>query len=198
MRLITLITLALLLTACSSYPLGMSKKSWEALTPEQQLDAAKKQAEIDEEKAARLAEQRRLQAEAEAKYLAEMAEKRANAKPGDIVQCVLQPIEVYRGKKWVSAKPVSFDLVVGEVASARLSEKDGYYSTELFATFNQQRFIACEHKYDLDTGRNCLEVAGTLRQFDQGIQRKFNLHERMRGVVYCDNGTLDNRKYRRH
>lgn len=49
---------ALLLSACASYPLGMSEAQWLALTPEQQYDAQLKQAELDRQREARrLAEQ---------------------------------------------------------------------------------------------------------------------------------------------
>ncbi len=73
-RLIILALLATTLVACAHFPLGMSEAEWNRLSTEQQLDARKEQAALDQERAlarekarqereAREAEQERLQYE---------------------------------------------------------------------------------------------------------------------------------------
>lgn len=73
-RLIILLVLGLLLVGCARYPLGMTEDEWNRLSTEQQLEARKEQAKLDQERAitrekarlereAREAEQARLQEE---------------------------------------------------------------------------------------------------------------------------------------
>lgn len=91
---------ALLLTACISYPLGMSEAQWLALTPEQQYDAQLKQAELDRQREARRLAEQQAREQALKEQQAQLELARENAKYGERVQCVLQNSELYFNKKW--------------------------------------------------------------------------------------------------
>jgi len=54
-----LLGLLLLVAACAHYPLNMSEAEWNRLNPEQQLEARKQQATIDQERAELRAQERR-------------------------------------------------------------------------------------------------------------------------------------------
>ena len=59
---LALASLALLLAACQSNPLGMSDEEWARLTPEQQMQARMKQADVNQANADRRAAGRRRRA----------------------------------------------------------------------------------------------------------------------------------------
>ncbi|EIF8946683.1 hypothetical protein LF048_000270 [Vibrio cholerae] len=130
---------ALLLSACASYPLGMSEAQWLALTPEQQYDAQLKQAELDRQREARrLAEQQALK---EQQAQLELASE--NAKYGERVQCVLQNSELYFNKKWRASEPLALDLLANQPAQAvKQSTADGRYGFNLYAQFDGQ-ILSC-------------------------------------------------------
>ncbi len=73
---------ALLLTACTSYPLGMSEEQWLALTPEQQYDAQLKQAELDRQREARRLAEQQAREQALKEQQAQLELARENAKYG--------------------------------------------------------------------------------------------------------------------
>ncbi|ELL1563293.1 TPA: hypothetical protein PX804_001238 [Vibrio cholerae] len=96
---------ALLLSACASYPLGMSEAQWLALTPEQQYDAQLKQAELDRQREARRLAEQQAREQALKEQQAQLELVRENAKYGERVQCVLQNSELYFNKNGVQASP---------------------------------------------------------------------------------------------
>ncbi|MGL6355733.1 hypothetical protein ACSZMT_18810 [Aeromonas veronii] len=96
---------ALLLTACASYPLGMSEAQWLALSPEQQYDAQLKQAELDRQREARRLAEQQAREQALKEQQAQLELARENAKYGERVQCVLQNSELYFNKNGERASP---------------------------------------------------------------------------------------------
>lgn len=109
---------ALLLSACASYPLGMSEAQWLALTPEQQYDAQIKQAELDRQREARRLAEQQAREQALKEQQAQLALARNNANYGERVQCVLQNSELYINKKWRASEPLALDLLAKQPAQA--------------------------------------------------------------------------------
>lgn len=120
-RLFSLITFGLCLivfVGCATYPMGLSKEEWNALSLEQQADLRAEQFRINEA--------RRIQREAEARERAErqaaieharqerIQELRENARFGDIVTVVLRGGSMNFDGRRYACEPQAFDLVKGE------------------------------------------------------------------------------------
>jgi len=90
-----LISLMVVLTACATYyPLGMSEAEWKRLTPEQQMSARMKQADLNQANAERRAEQaaarRQKFAALEAAERRRIEELYRSARYGDVLECVVE------------------------------------------------------------------------------------------------------------
>ncbi|EKF9985861.1 hypothetical protein O1D80_003343 [Vibrio cholerae] len=130
---------ALLLSACASYPLGMSEAQWLALTPEQQYDAQLKQAELDRQREARRLAEQQAREQALKEQQAQLELARENAKYGERVQCVLQNSELY----FSASEPLALDLLANQPAQAvKQSTADGRYGFNLYAQFDGQ-ILSC-------------------------------------------------------
>jgi outer membrane murein-binding lipoprotein Lpp len=112
------VLLSALILGCATYPLGLSREQWDALSPEQQAEYQAKQYQIDAERRARAEEARQQAAEREAERVRLEAERLrqayANAQYRDIVTVSVQGgFLSYAGKNY-PYEPAAFDLIKGE------------------------------------------------------------------------------------
>ncbi|RUO26519.1 hypothetical protein CWE09_07375 [Aliidiomarina minuta] len=171
-----------MLTACASYPLGMSEDEWESLTSEQQLQARSRQAELDQAERERRAEAARLAAQREQEERAAYEERLQNAAYGEVLQCVVRDAEGYLAGSWRPAAPAGFTLLRNHPTNVRFTEEgrptrgiDGQ------ATFDGGSVSLCR------PNRNeCGTLAGTQNQFRQGVQQVIDIPRLVRGTLYCD------------
>ena len=174
---------ALLLSGCmSSYPLGMSKEEWVRLSPDQQLDARSRQAEMDQAERVRRAEAARLAAEQQRLEQQAREERLRNAAPGDLVQCVLDDAEGYFAGDWRTVTPTGFTLVRGYSEAITLSEQDrSSRQVQVHASFDGTQVELCRpHRND------CTRLAATQNQLQRGVSRPIQLDRVLRGHMYCD------------
>lgn len=178
---------ALWLTGCSLHPLGIDDDEWAVMTREEQLRAYEKQAELDKVRVEAQARERAAQAEAEARKYEAMAYMRQNAHYGDIVQCVLDPVDMRFSSDWKPAKPQAFDLVRGEQLLLQMQDWKERYSWEASASFAESGLAVelCRnsaYRY----GDDCTRVLGTSRDFHRGIRKTFEIDQYMKGTLRCD------------
>ncbi|TVP88206.1 MAG: hypothetical protein EA348_11290 [Pseudomonadaceae bacterium] len=166
----------------SSYPLGLSEEEWVRLSPEQQLDARSRQAEIDQAERARRAEAARLAAEQQRLEQQAREERLRNAAPGDLVQCVLDDAEGYFAGDWRTASPVGFSLVLGYREVIAVAEQDRSSRQVLaHASFDGAQIELCRpHRNE------CARLAATQNQLQRGVSRHVQLDRVLRGRLYCD------------
>lgn len=179
---ISMLLLAVAVTmvaGCSFNPLGMSDAEWESLTPTQQFEARKIQAERDEAARVRYAEQ-------EAQEVAEQAQLdalRRNAPFGDVVQCTITDAKAYFYKdKWRPAQPVSIEMYRGESEhSLSLVRQDRTSrTTDVYMSFDGLSVKACR-----GNSSECDVLVGTEAQFRRGITKRINVHKTVVGTLFC-------------
>ncbi|WP_428622838.1 hypothetical protein, partial [Sedimenticola sp.] len=91
----------LLLSGCTiSNPLRIPDEQWSQMTQEQKLKAYEQQAELDKARIEAKALERQAQIDADARKQEALMQMRQNARYGDLVQCVLEPLEVRYHRKW--------------------------------------------------------------------------------------------------
>jgi hypothetical protein len=115
-------TLALLLAACQSNPLGMSDEEWSRLTPEQQMEARMKQADVRRANAERRAAERRHRAELAAEERRRIERLYASSRYGEILECVVEGGIADFRPGWRGYTPAPFTLVRGETKFVSLRE----------------------------------------------------------------------------
>ncbi|MGB0466859.1 MAG: hypothetical protein ACPGF7_04910 [Pontibacterium sp.] len=176
------------IAGCSFHPLGIDDDEWERMNPQAQMRAYEKQAELDKAEAEARAKERQAQAEAEARKYEAMAYMREHARYGDIVQCVLEPVEVRTGKHWRAFSPQAFDLVRGEQRLLELQDKKDHYSSDASVYFSASGLEVelCSGQYNSGDKQYCTQLLGTSRDFQRGIRQKFRIDRYMRGTLRCD------------
>ena len=175
------------LTGCSLHPLGIDDDEWAAMSREEQLRAYEQQAELDKVRAEAQARERAAQAAAEARKYEAMAYLRQNAQYGDIVQCVLDPVDMKFSSKWKPAKPQAFDLVRGEQLTLRMQDWKERYTSEVSVSFSESGLEVklCRHSA-YRYGGDCTRILGTSRDFRRGISKTFEIDRYMKGIWRCD------------
>ena len=126
-----ILALALVLAGClgRGYPMGMSEAEWKYLTPIQRAEARTEQAKLDaEEDARRAAAEQRERDRIEKLY--------AEARPGDVIQCIIEGGAVRFGKKFGKSKPLGFRLARGEDKYLEIEPATGYGDRQLWAGFS--------------------------------------------------------------
>jgi outer membrane murein-binding lipoprotein Lpp len=178
----------LLLSGCSFHPLGIPDKEWEMMSQEQRMAAYSKQAEVDKaEQAARMREAE-LEAEREREVRRELEARRANAQPGDLLQCVFEPLEMRRyNDEWQPMQGFAVELVRGESAEIDLNNAKGY-SYSAWVNFSQsgQTLSLCAYRPRGDDTSDCANVLMTHREVFQGVRQKLGYNDKFRGHVRCD------------
>lgn len=191
-RLSLLLTALIIITACASYPLGMSEDEWNRLSPQQQLDARERQARLEQDERQRRAEVARQRAEQEREEQRRYQDMLANAEPGDIVQCVLQNGEGYYAGNWRSAESVGFSLLrdyTQTVAIAEQGRPTRNVSTEM--TYNGANISVCR-----PNNRDCVNIAATQNQLRRGMTQDIQVNRAIRGTLYCDIPNRERLRYR--
>ena len=188
---------AWILTGCSLHPLGIDDDEWARMSQTDQLRAYEKQAELDKVRAEAQARERQAQAEAEARKYEAMAEMRRNAQYGDIVQCVLDPVDVLYSSDWVALKPQVFDLVRGEERALSLQEQIKHYGTKTRVSFAESGLEVrlCRDDYYANRRDGCFRLLGTSRDFQRGLRKDFMIDGFMKGTLRCDLKPIGRRYY---
>lgn len=186
-----LVVILILLVGCTSkYPLGIPEEQWQALSPQEQLEARQKQASLDKAQAERRAAEARAR-EAEAKqWLKDLEAKREAARYGERVQCVLSPAEAYLAGSWRQVEPVALDIVKGMILEFELQEPNTqtfHYSSKAYAGFDGQTLSICPQKeYVQRNASPCAKVLGTFEQYRKGIKTTIHAQDFLRAKIECD------------
>ena len=168
-----------LLTACTSYPLGMNEAEWLALTPAQQLEARTQQAELSRQKEEVRSQERialaAIDAERERADLERIDRLRASAGPGDAVECVTEGAVVDYKPGWHGTHPATALLVRGERREIVLRPSDGHQKEKAVwfwfsAEGMQAALCLSEPKSAVRLGSDCFVVAGTSGDFARGVE----------------------------
>lgn len=126
-RSVIIILFTSLVAGClQTYPLGLNKVQWDALSVAQQAEYRAKQIDLETER--RLREQR---ASEEAKEVerARLQSLYAQARFGEIVTITVQKGEVAFGGKRYEYEPLSFDLVRGETKQISFRRRSRAFET---------------------------------------------------------------------
>lgn len=185
---------AIFISGCSSNPLGIDDDTWQTMTPSEHLDAHKAQAQLDEAAYHAATEQRKAELAAQAEQQRIREEIRQNARYGDLVQCVLNPVSYFKGKSWLALQPLGFELVRGDTATVELKSAKGM-SLSLYATLDQsgQNLSVCRYAssgYGSSSGykdySNCAVLASTAKRLAKGVSQHIELKEWLRAKLHCD------------
>ena len=188
-RMVLLGAMTLLLAACASYPLGMSKEEWARLTPEQQMEARMKQADLNranaERRAAQAEARRQRYAAAEAAERRRLEEIYAASRYGDVLECVVEGGSAdFHG--WRTYTPVPFTLARGEVKSVSLS--GGNRKSSFWAQYSPDGLSMkiCYGDPRKRGGRFCAAINGQTADFSAGITRRVSVSRIFRDAnVVC-------------
>lgn len=170
--------IAALLAGCGSgYPLGMSEQQWQRLGPEQQNTAIRQQAAYDREATAEQARARERQ-----RLREEEAERRidaayANARHGDIVECLLEGGIADFHPGWRSFESKGFALVRGEKKQVTLRRVSGSRTTRFWAALQEEdgELLICRTEPSRYSSRDCAKVVALTRDFRRGLSRTINV-----------------------
>lgn len=181
-----------LLSACGPrYPLDIPEEQWTRMSAAEQNEARIKQAELDRARA----EVRRQEAEAReaeaAARAAELEHARANAAPGERVQCILQPVEMHDGGKWRTAEPLGLDLVAGMRNDFELQARENRYRRMTgHATFDGMEVRLCP-----EYGDRCARFLATGGELRRGVSRRVVADGLWRGRMHCELAWSGHRRY---
>lgn len=181
------LSLTLTLGGCSMHPLSIPDEEWEQMTQKQRMEAYHEQAALDKAEQAARVREAELRAEEE-RHKRELLElRRQQARPGDLVQCVIEPLAYKQGKKWEPLQGVAFELVRGESQRLTLQDIDGYSQTAwaVFST-SGQTVALCKYESDTDDLDDCARLNATSRELARGTQRKLAYSPYFRGHMRCE------------
>ena len=178
MRAPLLLVLTLLLAGCLvRHPLGIPDEEWKRLPPEQQMAARERQAELDRQAAER-------RARAEEQRRRELEERRANARYGDIVQCVVEEGVAKIGSSLREMEPIAFSLLRGEGETLAIRSIHGSKSGKLWAKFQDDgmtvKLCPLGSWYP-----HCTRLIGTAGDFHRGIERRLIVDSMLDVRVRC-------------
>ncbi|WP_421863145.1 hypothetical protein [Motiliproteus sp.] len=185
---VMILLLLLLLSGCiASNPLRIPDEEWAQLSREEQLQAYQQQAEIDKVRIQARAQERQAELAAEARIKEQQLALRRHARYGDLVQCVLEPLQVRFSGKWKSAQPVAFDLVRGEVRAIELEDKRGRYQRTGWVSFDEtgQAVEICRQSPNY-SNNSCDRLLGTTKEFHRGLQQQIDIERFAQGTLRCD------------
>ncbi|QIW09191.1 hypothetical protein [Francisella sp. LA112445] len=181
-KILLLVISTLLITSCSTHPLGISDETWQNMTPEQQADAYQKQADIDaKQHAQELAYQHQQQQE--------IANIKAHPEYGQYIQCVIRKGQ-YQAfiNNWNDIQAFSFDAIKGKTTTANLTY---YQNNNKFFNENQQLYISftgtqikiCKDQNAFSD--DCSVITATMPQYAKGARVKITSGI-IKGTARCD------------
>lgn len=182
---ISILGVAVSLTGCASYPLGMSEEEWQALPVAEQQVARQEQAAIDIANAE--ARQAMAVARAEEARAKSAAYQQAldHAPYGTRVQCLVEG-EAYIAGQWHRMDTVVFDALEGRPSKASIFTLDGRYQTEGDVSFNGHRVALCDRIHGLQRKpERCATVTGTSLQLSRGAQTRIHADQFVSGRMAC-------------
>jgi predicted small lipoprotein YifL len=175
------------LAGCTArYPLDIPEAQWEAMTPQQQLEARQQQADLDRARAeAHQAAAEARRAEAEAQALA-LAEQRRNAPLGTRVQCLLEG-DAYLAGNWGSMAPLVVDVVEGMDLEVTIHSQDRRRSARGYAQFDGTSVSVCNQRHGIRRSpQRCAIFTGTQRQLMRGSETEVAAERFVRGNMRCE------------
>ncbi|PTD97309.1 hypothetical protein [Pseudothauera lacus] len=193
---------ALLLAACTTYPLGIPEREWVAMDAEQRLAARLQQAELDRALAQRRAAEAQAREASAAQQAAELAARRAEAAPGERIQCVLREVQARLQRRWRPAMDVALDLVDGHAQSFIIEEggeRRGRYRSTAHARVDGQTLWLCRNPPGVQpSARECASVVATFEEYRRGVVQSVEAPDVLRARVRCDLVADSRRALRRH
>lgn len=175
----------LFFSACTMYPLGISEAEWNSMTPQQQLEARNKQADINLKK-----QQEKERKEAQRK--AEIQKRYQQAAFGDILNCSVSGgiADFYPG--WRPYAPQAFSIVRGEDKNITLYDNNKGRRTTSFWTEYAESGMKLTFCKDKGARRDkCQEIVGTTPSFTGGITQTLQLSRIMKDVTLtCHPGNV--------
>jgi len=134
-RTITAMAVMATLAGCTTYPMGLTEKQWNALSPAEQAQYRAQQYAIDAERR-RVAEERYAQAVREAAERERLERERIQAfhaagRYGDVITVTIAEGQITFGGKRHAYEPVSFDLVRGERRDVEFTQAGNPYVKSL-------------------------------------------------------------------
>lgn len=186
-KMVATIILVLAIAGCAGkYPLGMHEAEWLALPAEEQLEARKQQAALDQARALQRAEEARARVVEERRREASRKVAKAKAVPGSRIQCLLTG-EVRAGGQWRQASPVWMDVVMGWPEEMAMTSRDGRFSQLAYAGFDGVTMQVCPTELDLEwRAEACAEVTGTPQAYRRGLSRAVQVEGLWRGQAHCE------------
>lgn len=142
---VLLIFLILYFVGCATYPLGMSREKWEALSPVEQAVALEEQERIDQQRrkereAARAREAER-RAEVEARRLAAVEATYADPRYGDLIDVKIEGGEIAFFGKRRTYEPMAFIIAAWELKPIQFLEaKDRRPSQPIWVFYDGSTF----------------------------------------------------------
>ncbi|PXX95922.1 hypothetical protein [Halomonas sp. LBP4] len=186
-KMVATTTLALAMAGCAGkYPLGMDEAEWLALPAEEQLEARKQQAALDQARALQRTEEARTRADEKRRQAASRVLAQAQAVPGSRIQCLLTG-EVRAGGQWRQASPVWMDVVVGWPEEVAMTSRDGRLTQLAYAGFDGVTMQVCPTELDFEWRADaCAEVTGTPQAYRSGLSRAVQVEGLWRGQAQCE------------
>ena len=168
----------LILSGClASHPLGIPPEDWEQMSVQERAEARAKQRHLDAERRRELAER----AERERQQELEMAQRRADAAPGTLVQCTLTSSEIYRRGDWQGAQPSGIEVLRGETRDWVIQEQGRPSSRRAVNIY----FDGINVRVCNTNGLNCDNLAASQRQLISGYTQTITINRQVRGSITC-------------
>ncbi|MCH8502569.1 MAG: hypothetical protein LAT77_11750 [Aliidiomarina sp.] len=174
-----IVMMTALLWACSSNPLGMSDDEWDALTPEQKLEARQEQARLEQRRRELASIEERARQEQEHKERELLQQRLATARYGEIVQCMMPDPLGHLSSGWRQAEPLAFTAVIGFEVPVTVERKDRPTQTITGeASFDGQTLRICRHG-------ECARIVGLEADYRDGYQQSIDIRRFVQGEIRC-------------
>jgi predicted small lipoprotein YifL len=171
------------------HPLGIADADWQAMAPQQRVEAYNQQADLDRARAERRAAEAAIQEAADKARAAALESRRRQALYGERVQCVLRDAEVRTGNRWRPVLPMALDLVTGmetELLLEEPSDRTFGFSTRAYAAFDGQTVSVCRDPEGSRRGSAaCARLLGTFQDYRQGLDERVDAPSFLRGSLRC-------------
>lgn len=183
----------LLLAACMPrYPLDMTEEEWRALSPEQQVEARLREAELQRQREARWrAEKERRAAEARLRALQEarrIEERYRTAPLDEFLICSIEPGEARFGEDWGPFFATNFTILRGEARTFELVRTNGRDRLPVTALFyeNGRRLRLCAGRSPFGHKKACVNLRAQPDTFRSGVRKILEARKLFRGAkLFC-------------